>query len=343
MKSLLLIGAALTAGVGVVSAQGAYANFIRETQFPSGDYSYLPVEPTGDKLSEKELEAGGARFDLIAVRNAPYVEYLLDSRFVGAFVPLAQVRIESQDPYSTPPRTRADRPFKVYITLDGLRTGADDPEASKKVNLLHHIQSYGEGGTDKNINRDNATLLTPTTTLSSNIPASTEPYTTLYTSLEGSTMKVRGEERFSIYTLNDYQAPPSQIASATVQIWPRGTGKIEGIAAGDVIKFKMPDIKITYTNIYPDSTVYAQVYPGGPADGTEGVHVEGSGKRYYSTEPESPDPIILTNWDRVFTKDGEWTIELISETPFGREIIAQIGPFTLDRTIQVNGGLTTSE
>jgi len=159
----------------------------------------------------------------------------------------------------------------------------------------------------------------------------------------GSITAARGEERFSIYTLDDYQAPPSQIASAMVQIWPRGTGEIEGIAVGDVIKFKMPDVKITYTNIYPDSTVYAQVYPGGPADGTEGTHVDGSGKRYYSTVPESPDPITLTNWDSVFTKDGAWTMELISETPFGREIIAQVGPFYLDRTIQMNGGITTSE
>ena len=52
--------------------------------------------------------------------------------------------------------------------------------------------------------------------------------------------------------------------------------------------------------------------------------------------------MTLSNWDSVFTQDGQWTIELIAETPFGIERL-DYRTFTLDRTIQMNGGVTTSE
>jgi hypothetical protein len=345
MKPSFAIASILALGAAVASSQGTYTNFIRQVQFPSQLDKDMSVEPSGTSQSPLATEDGGARFELWAVRNAPYTEYLLDSRYVGSFVPVANVRIETGDPYTTIPRTRADQKFTVYVTLDGLHTDEDAPAASKSVNLLHHVQSYGTNGTGENINRDNATLLEPTISLTSNIVSSTDPYGVFSVSVPASDFsQARGEERFSIYTLDDYQAPPSQIASAYVQIWPVGGGKIEGVAAGDQIKFKMTDVTLTYTNIYPDSTVYAQVYPGPPVDGTVGTKVPGSSIPYYSTVPGNPDPIVLTNWDSVFTQDGAWTMELIAETPFGPpEIIAQVGPFYLDRTIQVNSGITTTE
>jgi len=342
MKPSFAIGTILALGAAAVSAQGTYTNFIRQVQFPSGAERNVTVDPSGTKLSPLATESGGARFELWAVRNAPYSEYLIDSRYVGSYVPVANVRIETGDPYTTIPRTRADQAFTVYVSLDGLHTEEGAPEASKKVNFLHHVQSYGTGGTGENINRDNASLLT-TTPLTSNIPASTNPYNVYSVAVPASDLsQARGEERFSIYTLDDYQAPSSQIASAYVQIWPVGTGAIDGLTDGQPIKFSMPPVTLSYKDVYPDSTVYAQVYPGGPSLGTAGIKVPGSGPgHYYSTKP-ADFSVTLSNWDAVFTQDGQWTIELIAETPFGTERL-DYRTFTLDRTIQMNGGVTTSE
>jgi hypothetical protein len=42
----------------------------------------------------------------------------------------------------------------------------------------------------------------------------------------------------------------------------------------------------------------------------------------------------------VFDSDGEWTIELLTETPFGLERLDHV-TFTVDRTLQMNGSVNT--
>lgn len=40
------------------------------------------------------------------------------------------------------------------------------------------------------------------------------------------------------------------------------------------------------------------------------------------------------------TSDGVWTMELLTSTPFGIDRLAHV-TFTVDRTISVNGSVTT--
>ena len=347
MKPLIPVVAVLFLGTVPLFAQSssAYTNFIRQVQFPAlSDGTNLEkdvsVESSGSQLSPLAIDSGGARFELWAIQNTQK-EYLLDSSFVGTYIPTASVSITTEDPYTTIPRTRADRSFNVTVTVSGLLAGDDVPAAGKSVNFLHHVQSYGTGGTGENINRDNATLAS-TTTISANVTNQEQGPFTL--SIPASDLtKVRGEERFSIYSLDDYQAPASKLASQFVQIWPVADGSISGITNGQKVMFAMPQISLTVNDLYPKSSTYLQAYKGAAVLGTTGVVVPGSSIELSDTVPKS-DVLTLTSssWNDILDQDGVWTLELVTKTPFDTVRLAYV-TFTLDRTIEMNGNITTSD
>lgn len=336
----------------------AYTNYIRQTQMPSGvtwDASDT-VASAGVKLSALAINPGGARFDLVTVKSSSVsglTEYLLDTSYVSSYTPTAQVVIDSADPYGkdlsvTGPvprnlpamirRTRADKPFQVYINTNGLLSGASDPTASKSVTLLRHVQSYGVAGTGVNLDRTQAILLSQASINQNGLQ--TLNYT--LTSVPGADRsKIRGEERFSVFSLEDYQAPASQLASLFIQIWPVADGTISGITANQLIRYTMPSVTFTCNDLYPDSRTYAQVYPGNPSLGTVGSVVPGSNKIIYDSLPQN-QVITASGYDSVITQDGRWTMELLTDTPFGTDRLAFVS-FDVDRVIQVNGTVTTIE
>lgn len=333
--------AALLFSVGHTSAQ-EYQNFIRQVQLPydgsEGTVWNVPVESSGEDQSPLEINPGGARFELHTVNSNPFIGYLLDVKYVSAYTPVAEVQIRTEDPYETVPRTRADRPYNVEITINGLRNGVDDPDASKRVKVLHHVQSYGENGDGTGVNRDQAILLGQGYVESNGLQ--TLQY--LVNSVPGANRaKIRGEERFSVFSLEDYQAPESHLDSLYVQIWPVADGTISGIKAGDLIRFQAPPLTLAINDIYPDSQIYAQVYQGNPALGTEGTVVPGSALIINESVPQNRI-LTLDGWDQVLTADGVWTMELLTSTPFGIDRLAYVS-FTVDRTISVNGSVTTIE
>lgn len=331
------LGCLLLGSTGALAQTGSsFTNFIRQVQLPSGVQWDASVAASGNQQSALEINPGGARFELWTVKSTPATNYLLDSKYVGTYVPIAQVVIRSADPYATIPRTRVDKPFYVDYMVSGLLSDASAPAASKSVNFLRHIQSYGAGGTGIGIDRAQATLFN-TSSVSSNISAT---LTFPVTALTGSPQtKVRGEERFSFYSLDDYQAPASQLASQFVQVWPVADGSISGVTANQKIRFAMPTVSLTMNDVYPSSTTYAQIYQGPAVLGTVGTVVPGSSLVVNETIPQSR-VLTLTNWDRIFDADGQWTMELVTATPFGVERLAYV-TFSLDRTIQVNGNVTT--
>ena len=336
-SALFLCGAAATAQTVT------YVNYIRQFQMPEGitwDASDT-VADNGSKLSALEINPGGARFELWTMKSSSatgLTEYPLESCYVGTYIPVAQVKIRSQDTSSSIVRTRADRPFYVDITLSGLLNGATDPEPSKSVKFLRHVQSYGVGGTGVGIDRTQATLLSQ----SSITTNGTQTLTYALTSIPGANRsKIRGEERFSIFSLEDYQAPESQIASQFIQVWPVADATISGIANNQSIKFTLPAVTLAYNDLYPFSTTYAQVYKGNPVLGTTGEIVPGSALVINDSIPSSR-VLSLTNYDSVFTSDGRWTMEIVTVTPFGTDRLAYIS-FDLDRTINLNTTVTTIE
>jgi hypothetical protein len=343
-NSIFIKGLAMAALLTIADAQDGFTNFIRQVQSPSGVQYDVSVAASGERQSALSVEGGGAQFELWTVKSSPLTSYLLATTKVGAYIPLASVLIRSEDSYAAIPRTRADRPFWVDVAVSGLTTDAAAPDAAKRVKFLRHVQSYGAAGTGVNINRSQATLHTQSyiTTNTSNQPNGLLTQTYTLNAVPGADRsKVRGEERFSVFCLADTLSPESQLASQYIQIWPVATGQITGIVEGQVIRSKMPSLSVSLMDLYPDSRTYAQVYKGTAQLGVNGTIVPGLGVIKNNTIP-TDEVLTLANYDTIFTSDGVWTMELLTSTPFGIDRLAKV-TFTLNRSIQVNGNVTTME
>lgn len=343
MRKFIQITVCLFCAVAVSRAddQPAFVNFIRQVQVPSGvqwDMSVAAASSNGGSMSPLPVDSSGARFELWTVKSSPLTSYLLASQFVGAYIPAAEVSITTEDPYAVMPRTRADRPFTVTVAVSNLLNGATDPAAAKSVNLLRHVQSYGAGGTGVNLDRTQATLLSQVS-VSQN---GTQNLSYSITSVPGADRaKVRGEERFSVFSQEDYQAPAGQLAAQTVQIWPVADGSISGIREGEKIRVACPPLTFTLNDLYPSSKTYAQVYPGAAALGKTGTVVSGSMLVVNDTVPQSR-VLNVRDYGNIFDKDGTWTMELLTETPFGIDRLAYV-TFDVKLTLRVNGMVTTYE
>ena len=325
-------------GVLASGQTDTYTNFIRQVQYPGAIEWDVSVEPSGQQLSALAINPGGARFEMWTVKSSPLTSFLLDSSYVGTYIPVAQVAVYSEDSSYSVPRTRADRPFNVDITISGLLNGPTDPVSSKSVNFLRYVQSYGTGGTGVGLDRTQATLLTQSSITANGVLN----LTFILNSVPGANRsKVRGEERFSLFSLPDYQAPASQLASQTIQIWPVADGTIAGITQNQLIRFSLPQVTLILNDLYPNSTTYAQVYRGDPQLGTVGIVVPGSGLVINDSTPQSR-VLNLTKYDTIFDSDGRWTMEILTVTPFGVDRLAYVS-FDLDRTIQLNGSFNTIE
>lgn len=348
MKNLTIHLISMALAAGSVASGQTYTNYIRQTQMPAGvtwDASSA-VATTGTKLSDLAINPGGARFDLWTIRTSPTAaEFLLDTRYVSSYIPVAEVVITSEDPYAVIPRTRADRPFGVSITVDGLLNGETDPEPSKSVSFLRHVQSYGIGGTGVNIDRDQAILLDQSSIDSNGL------HTIDFTINQvpgANRAKIRGEERFSVFSLEDYQAPESQLASKYIQIWPVADGTIAGISEGQVIRYTCPDLTITMNDLYPSSSTSIQYYKGPKMEMSDATRDVPGFVSFlpWSLNHDDALPLnkeeVLSDYDRSFDSDGTWTIELVTVTPFGVDRLHAI-TFELDRTIEMNGTFTTIE
>ncbi len=346
MKTYLLLTAtSLLATSSSVVGQAAdfFTNFVRQVQLEPGMPEVrwdISVLPEGEQLSPLAINPGGARFELWTVQSNPVTVYLLDTKYVGAYVPIADVIIRTEDPYiyTGIPRTRADRQFVVDVQVGGLLSGLTDPVASKSVNLLRHVQSYGAGGTGVEIDRTQAIRLTQVSLVNNAI----HRMTFALSSIPGADRsKIRGEERFSVFSLDDYQAPASQLASMFVQIWPVADGMISGIADGASLRFNTPSITLTMNDLYPDSRSYAQIYKGAPSLGTVGTVISGSALIYYDSVPHDRT-LVIDDWADTIEESGQYTIELLTATPFGIDRLDYV-TFSINRDIEINSTVTTVE
>ena len=332
---------------------------------------------SGSSISPLALGEGGARYEIYSVlKSAPMTSYKLNTAYVGVTVPQASVVIDTQDPYGKDPasvsydnptfataaikplpinslgavrRTRVDKPFKVYVTTSGLSGLAASPDSQKKVDLRRQVLSYGTSNTGEGVSRTPA-VYAPTlpTQFASNASQCVSFPLSEIPEIPGSTRTtVRGEEIFSVWTLNDTQIPgqviaPNMLASQRVQIWPITTGSLAGIKADEVIRFAVPKVTLTYTNTYPGSTTYAQVYKGESRLNVQGAIVPGSSKVNTTTHSESYLTTTGADFDGLFTSDGRWTLEILTSSCFGIERVFSIGAIR-DCSIKANGTFTTIE
>ena len=337
-RRLLACGLVAAATSAPAVTLPTYTNFVRQVQVVSGVQQDVSVAALGAQFAAMAINDGGARFELWTVLQSPLTSYLLDSKLVGSYVPQATVTITSADTTCNAPRTRADKPFTVTVNVQGISADPTAPVPAKQVDLLRYVQSYGTGGTGVGLDRTLATLLS-TSYLTTN---GNTVLTYALTSVPGSNRaKLWGEERFTVNSEADYQTPVAQIASQTVQIWPVADASISGITNNQTIAFSLPAVTLQYNDLYPYSTTYAQVYQGTAQLGRTGSIVAGSSVVVNDTVSQSRT-LTLSNWDTAIPGDGQWTMEVITATPFGVERLAYV-TFNLDRTIEVHGAVTTLE
>jgi hypothetical protein len=69
--------------------------------------------------------------------------------------------------------------------------------------------------------------------------------------------------------------------------------------------------------------------------------IPGSALIVYDSVPQDK-VFVLKDYEAVFDSDGTWTMELLTATPFGIDRLDYVS-FTVNRTINVNGTVTTIE
>ena len=204
--------------------------------------------------------------------------------------------IRSEDSTSAIPRTRADRPFYVDVTISGLLTGATDPEPSKSVKFFRHVQSYGVGGTGIGIDRTQATLLSQSSITTNGTQTLTYPVN----SFPGPTARksgVRSASRSSRWRTIRRRSPNSPPSSSRSGRSP--TERFPELPRDQLIRFTLPTVTLALNDLYPTSTTYAQVYKGNPLLGTTGTIVPGSAVVINDSVPQNR-VLTLTNYDSVF-------------------------------------------
>ena len=308
---------------------GGYVNFIRQIQQGTGIVWDRQVAPTGEALSELATESNGSLFQLWTIDQTKGQDYLIDQKLVGNYLPAAELKITTLDPNGRMPRTRVDQPFTVEINVAGLLTGCDFPLTASKILLEQHTASYPTGQSS----------LDPTKVLAN------APFASGYIGDNGRTVlkfpasslkasdptKAIGEEHFVVHALMEGRASQTQIASASVQVWPIASGEIKGITNGDVIRSRTPEIELTLTDLYPRSDTSFMLYEGTSVNGVPGTLV----KFYPINRDASASTVIgLTDLDSKFTKDGTYTVALMSETVYGTELLCAPITFQVKRPLQ---------
>lgn len=337
MKTYLLLGALLCSHVH--AAGEGYSNFVRQTQQSTGVVWAMSVTPEGTAASQGLLENGGSLFQLWTIKQDTAAEYLLDQKLVGIYTPSAAVTVQTLDPYSTRPRTRADKPFTVTVNVAGLLSGTGIQDAATRVLFEHHAKNYTAA--QPSFTPAQATSGTPKTSLSiyNNGPTVINFTGTSLVGTGSDPRKVSGEEHFVVHALADGTFTQSQIASANVQIWPVATGQIAGIAPGESIRSKAPQLTVTMNDLYPRSGTFLQAYKGPVGPAVNPVRIATFKVLDGDTSLSCTDTV--SDYDHAFPEDGEYTIELLTETPFGTERLDYI-TFPVNRKLRVNamlGGL----
>ncbi len=308
-----------------------FTNFVRQYQQGSGVYWDMQnVAPAGSAASLHPLDESGALFQLWTIEKNTGKDYLLDQKTVGAYMPKADIKVITQDPYEKYPRTRSDQPFSVHITVSDLVTGtAGVPQAASSVLAEHHLAPYAKGQTSIP-----ASIAISGTPVGSGYLTENRLYTFDFqqSMLQApDTKKPIGEEHFVVHALSDGSFAQTQIAAGFVQVWPVATGAIGGIKHGERISFHPPPLTLVLKDLYPGS--YTRLRATRPGSDYETTFERS--EFLLAEEPTSTDKIIiLTDYGHVFPEDGTYLLELITTTPFGTDVLSAV-TVPVDRTLQV--------
>ncbi|HSJ04066.1 MAG: hypothetical protein ACAI34_02160 [Verrucomicrobium sp.] len=332
--------------------------WVRETDLSSGLIYDIPLTSTGGMFTPPlPISEKGNIFELFARGTAWDTNvYLLDTKLIRAYTPLASFEISTEDSYvrgdptsaNYVKRTRADRPYRLRFKVSGLVSGSSKP-AENSVYFAFHgrncdPQTYSALGQaqyllhEGNLNNVNFSLYP------------------LYHELNSATRKAGcGEQTFTMVRYAADGVPDTVLAQPTLQVWPVPSATVENVTAGQVFIDKMPSVVFNYQDLYPDSRTYAQIYPGNAVLGKKGTVIGGTERRigkFYNpdTTLESADvPQTLSITVNALTNytatDGIYTVEVLTETPFFNRAPERLKviTFEVDRIISSRGKLSTAE
>jgi hypothetical protein len=268
---------------------------------------------------------------------------LLAEKTVGAFIPQATIQITSADPYLET-RTRADQPFNMVIAIGKLPKPESNTPAGvpTKVKLARSYKLYhptlhvpmengsGQGTYDQayefNLN-------------------GTYTFPGLYQNLPGpSPTQVMGEETFTATVKVGSNSSDAQIASKTVKIWPVGAAEIQGLVEGKIYPAAPESLRVSYTNAYPASDSYVQIYKGEPQLNKSGTIIASSMFPLNSFEPQSSFRPIAEYAESVI-EDGTYTMEVMTVTPFNDRKPERLtyATFQIKRSMEIRGSVSTME
>ncbi|WP_367872419.1 hypothetical protein [Luteolibacter sp. Populi] len=320
------------------------ADFIRQIQTVSGQSIIYDISLANDEgsVNSKPLAADSAVFQLYTstVSNGTTTLKKLDEKTVATFLPVVTATVLSEDSYY-PPRTRADKPYGIRITVSNMQSAsATVPDYAKKVQVARSYKLYESGTylpTTTTGTYADSSVLRANGTFTDNAILQRLPVTT--------PTKAVGQESFTVYLHPDLAAPQSELAKATVQIWPVADATISNIEEGKTYKWVPQDGSIAAHDIYPGAAVYAQVYSGPYTVGTTGRVLPATVVNYAGGYLPQNAQLALSGLDQVIIEDGEYTIEFLTITPFNGgapEILTHV-TFSVKRSIEVRGGVTTME
>ncbi|MCB1234517.1 MAG: hypothetical protein KDM91_05555 [Verrucomicrobiae bacterium] len=321
-------------------------NIIRQTQLESGiQYDLVTSNNTGSAYSFMPIEEGGASYELYAYGSAWDTNlYFLDRKVIGHYLPRARITINTQDMWhdwfhpGLPPRTRADKPYTLAIKVWGLTDDDDAPLAAQKVLYTHVGQNYDETYTPNG----NAEYVVNSFHMFNQEPNYTPVYTAL---VPMAPTKAMGIEKFTISSLADETIPETSIlAEEMLTVWPVSEAFIDGVETGMTIRDSLPNLIIRYSDLYPLSWTYVQIYKGAPQLGKSGA-IFNTTPRWHNTIVPQSEVLSIENWESMIGTDGQYTIEVVTITPFNNwqpERLSHVS-FNIDRNVNVNGQVVTSE
>lgn len=320
------------------------ADFIRQIQLVNSQTVIydLPISGDSGEVISKPIPGDSAVFQLYTQVTSGNNSTLLklDEKTVGTFLPTVTAQVLSEDPH-VPARTRADKPYGLRLVISGLQTAATAPAYARQAQVRRGYALYdpalrattaitakGEYS-DYFQFRQNGTFTDNAILQRLPVPKPT---------------KAMGEENFTVYTAPDSTVVQGMLAKAVVKIWPVADAEITGIEEDRVYIGAPTTAKVKLADLYPKSVTYVQVYPGQPELGKVGIPLASSVVSYDTEEPQNA-MLALTDLEKAISVDGTYTMEILTITPFNEGKPERLGykTFKVDRTIQVNGSITTIE
>lgn len=351
----LLLCPFLLVATGDFFAQGLGQAFVRQTNLANGFTTDLQLQASSQSF-DFQVNRDGSVFELWATDAWNKSLTLVDSKAVNVYSPEVTLEIQSNDPYSRGDpgtlsrvrRTRADQPFNVELQVTGFvsaGSGLNDllfVDNRTRFDLITYTAAVGQVPIqqEKRLTNGPDSLLGEFHNLS----------------LQGEDPRfASGERAFTVYWKDPKFDPVGggiNLAKEAIEIWPMTKLKFDGLVANEVYVDRIPTVTFEFQHLYPDSRTYVQIYQGTQQLGKAGIVVTGTERSYglhylpgvvAATVPQNYT-VAIDDLSNYTPKDGIYTVEVITETPFARggERLMHV-TFEVDRIISTRGQLSTRE